>query len=758
MRAVNIHINGIVQGVGFRPFVYRLAMRHGVQGWVANASDGVEIAAEGSFAAIDGFIQSIREEVPPQAVIDSLAVGEAAHQGFSGFVINESMAAGGVTRISPDIALCPDCLRELTDPRDRRRGYAFTNCTNCGPRFSIIEGTPYDRPKTSMKRFAMCPECRREYDDPGDRRFHAQPNACPKCGPQVTLRDAQGTILGSADQAITQAAELLLQGAIVAVKGIGGFHLACDAHDGGAVALLRQRKHRPDKPLAVMCASVDDARALCEVGAAEAGLLRSPQAPIVLLRKKGEALATAVAPDNRSLGVMLAYAPLHHLLFNELKKLRPGFQALVMTSGNVQDQPVLADNDQAFAELQGIADHFLVHDRGIVNRNDDSIVMIVGRAGPQRQGNGEAVQIVRHSRGYAPNPVALPYAVRPTLAVGGQMKNCFALASGDRAYVSQYIGEADNDRTMAFFEEMAGKYGRWFDIKPQVVVHDLHPDYLTTRWAKAQQGVELRALQHHRAHVLSVLADNGCAGPAIGVAFDGTGYGDDGAIWGGEFFICDNHGLERAGHLEYLPLPGGEASIKRPYRIAAAYSRELTGEMPAALFADDLRQELGVIATQVGQRVNTVMTSSVGRLFDAASALLGVCGRISFEAQAAIALEQRCDRSVTDRYPYTIEDGVVRVGELWRQLVADRERGVAVGTCAARFQNTLVDFAITMCDNLRLRTGIGTVALSGGVFQNRLLLETLMAGLSARGFTVLVNRQVPANDGGICLGQIMMGR
>ena len=751
-RSIHIHIDGVVQGVGFRPYIYRLARRHRLSGWVRNSSAGVEVAAEGAADAIGAFVDAIPRELPPQAAIDSLAVADAAPAGCGGFSILESSSQPGVTRISPDIAVCGDCLRELADPGDRRRGYPFINCTNCGPRFSIIEGTPYDRPMTSMRAFAMCPECRREYDDPADRRFHAQPNACPACGPAVSFRDRDGGELSRAGPALAQAAEALLQGRIVAIKGIGGYHLACDAHSPGAVARLRERKRRPDKPLAVMCPDLEAARGLCLATPQEERLLASAPAPIVLLRSR-RALPDEVAPQNLYLGVMLPSAPLHHALFRELRQRRPGLAALVMTSGNAQDQPVIGDDGQALAQLAGVADAFLTHDREVVNRCDDSIAMAWDGAAA-----GGGYQIIRHARGYAPDPIRLPVALPPTLAVGAQMKNCFALAAGDRAFVSQHIGEADNLGTMDFFEEMVAKYRRWFGITPRVIVHDRHPDYLTTRWACQQTEAGHRAVQHHRAHILSVLADNLVDEPVIGVAFDGTGYGDDGTIWGGEFFVTDpraEHGLGRAGHIECLPLPGGEAAIRKPYRIAAAYCRRLLGEIPAGLFDSVPEGELQVVALQAETGANTVMTSSMGRLFDAASALLGIRRTSTFEAQAAMALEQACRPGEQGSYPFSIVGGVVGLGPLWSQLAADRLAGVPPAVCAARFHNTVIDFTAAMCDNLKLRTGIRRAALSGGVFQNRLLLRTLSARLEQRGFTVHVNRQVPSNDGGIALGQLL---
>jgi hydrogenase maturation protein HypF len=766
MKAVKININGIVQGVGFRPYIYRLAKRHRLTGWVLNSSRGVEILAQGRSADVGEFLYAIPRELPPQALIDQLAFADIASEEHKSFTIRESLGEEGSTRISPDIALCSDCLREFLNPSDRRHLYPFINCTNCGPRFSIIHSTPYDRPLTTMSGFHMCSECQREYDDPEDRRFHAQPNACPTCGPRVWLCDGNGIVLEERQEAVKKAAQLLASGMIVAVKGVGGVHLACDASNESAVKKLRERKNRPHKPLALMCADIEDACTIGILSEEEAEVLASSPAPIVLLNKKKgiSHISDLIAPGNNYIGTMLPYAPVHYLLFRELKAITSGFKALIMTSGNIQDEPVICENNEALEKLGGVADYFLLNDRRIENRNDDSIVFVnkssnVGDnaqpgAGPRRYD----IQIVRHSRGYAPNPISLPFSVTPTLAVGGEMKNVFCLAAGDRAYVSQHIGEMDNAATLGFFEEMAAKYRKWFGIDPLIIAHDLHPDYLATRWAKEQNGVMLSAVQHHKAHVMSVLADNGRLEPCIGVAFDGTGYGEDGKVWGGEFFVFDGQKIERAGHLEYLPLPGGETSIKRPYRIAAAYGRHLTGQVPEALFGNNDAQELDVIARQVGGGFNLTWTSSLGRLFDAVSALLGVCRTISFEAQAAMALESFAEAD-GGKYGHAIieQDGqmVVTLKELWLQIVQDITRDVKPPICAARFHNTIVDFTLSMCDNLRLKTGIETVALSGGVFQNRLLLGLIESGLETKGFKVLTHRQVPSNDGGIALGQVI---
>ena len=776
MTAIRIKINGIVQGVGFRPFIYRLAKKHGLAGWVLNSSRGVEIRVQGRSEDIDLFLSDIKSELPPQALIDELKVSPAVPGEYQDFTIRESLASGGVTRISPDIALCSDCLNEMLDANDRRYLYPFINCTNCGPRFSIIQNTPYDRPLTAMAGFVMCPDCQKEYDDPGDRRFHAQPNACPVCGPKVWLCGSDGKATVERSGAMSKAAELLLAGEILAIKGIGGFHLACDAGNDAAVKKLRGRKHRPDKPLALMCGSLDDVRSICEVSDSEGKVLALSQAPIVLLHKsniKNKILniSDIVAPGNNYLGVMLSYAPVHHLLFRELKRINPDLKALVMTSGNFQDEPVAAGNREALNRLAGLADHFLLNDRDIENRNDDSIVFVPGaenqkskikdqnKVEEQQYSGLPVVQIVRHSRGYAPNPIILPVSVPPTLAVGGEMKNVFCLATGNRAYLSQHIGEMDNTATLDFFSEMIEKYQKWFQIKPEIIAHDLHPDYLTTRWAKEQTGVKLHAAQHHKAHILSTLADNGKLAPCIGVAFDGTGHGEDGNIWGGEFFLFDGKTIDRVGHLEYLPLPGGETSIKKPYRIAAAYSKYLLNEPPAAVFPSEYQPELELIFKQLDSKFNLAWTSSLGRLFDAVSALLGICPAVTFEAQAAIALENCFDPGATGRYDHQIiqSDGqsIVLLNGMWRQLNDDVKKGVAPGVCSAKFHNTIVDFTLAMCDNLRLKSGIKTVALSGGVFQNRHLLSCIRQELLQKNYQVLIHRQVPSNDGGIALGQVL---
>jgi hydrogenase maturation protein HypF len=617
-----------------------------------------------------------------------------------------------------------------------------------------------------MAPFAMCPDCLGEYRDPADRRFHAQPNACPACGPKIWACDRAGRILAGEGAALRAAAEHVAGGGIAAVKGLGGFHLCCDSENPEAVARLRDLKGRPHKPLALMAGSLKSASRACRITRDEAELMGSPQSPIVLCRKEnGWGPGDQISPGNRYLGMMMPYTPLHHLMFRELARVEDRPWLLVMTSGNDRDLPIVADNRQALAKLGEAAGIFLMHDREIVNRNDDSIVFHVGNQslchaqGSTAEGGGGTVQIVRHSRGYAPNPVQLPRSVVPCLAVGGQMKNTFCLAQGQTAFLSQHIGEADSLETMEFLEEACRKYRLWFRIEPQAVVHDLHPDYLTTRWAKGL-GVKTAGVQHHHAHLLSALADNGHLGPAIGVIFDGTGYGEDGKIWGGEFLYFDGREIERLGHLEYLPLPGGEAAIKHPWRIAAAYGRHLTGRVDERLSISAPSQELEAVLRQTEGNVNLAWTSSLGRLFDAASAALGLCRHITFEAQAAMALEAAADEDCRESYGYDITDAAagpsqVKLGRLWREMAADMATGTPVAVCAARFQNAVVDFAAAMCDNIKLRTGCDSVALSGGVFQNRLLLERLSDRLRSGGYRVMIHRQVPSNDGGLALGQVM---
>ncbi|MGW0063801.1 carbamoyltransferase HypF [Streptosporangium sandarakinum] len=763
-----IRVEGTVQGVGFRPFVYGLATRLGLDGLVGNDERGVFIEVEGASALVGEFTSALRDGAPPLAAVERVAAVPVPVTGRSGFAVVPS-PPGGRRRalVTPDAATCADCLRELDDPADRRYGYPFVNCTNCGPRFTIVTDLPYDRPNTTMAGFAMCGDCEREYRDPADRRFHAQPVCCPACGPRLRLLGPAGrepappppssTALGGAvpkgavadgtasDGAVLDAAAALLRaGAVVAVKGLGGYHLAAVAACGPAVAALRARKRREDKPFAVMAADPEAARRLCEVDEAAERLLTGAARPIVLLRRRpGARLAPRVAPGDRWLGVMLPYTPLHHLL------LRRVGEPIVLTSGNLGDEPIARDDGEAVARLGGVADAFLAHDRPIRARADDSVVRVF-RGGPLP---------IRRSRGYAPRPLPLPRpAPRPVLACGAELKHTFCLARGGRAFVSPHVGDLENHETFRSFTEGVAHLRRLLGITPRLVAHDLHPEYLSTKYALALEGVDRTGVQHHHAHVASCLADNGVAGPVIGVAFDGLGYGADGTLWGGEFLVADLAGFERAGHLATVPMPGGAAAVRQPWRMAAAHLD--------AAYAGDVPGDLAVVRRNAGRweavvalarrGVNAPLTSSVGRLFDAVAALAGVRDVITYEGQAAAGLERLADEDERDGYGCRLTGGApftVPGAELVRAAAEDLRAGAAPGTVAARFHNGLAAAVAAGCERLREARGLGTVALSGGVFQNVLLLERTVALLEERGFTVLTHRRVPPGDGGISLGQ-----
>jgi len=746
MVSKRIKITGVVQGVGFRPFVYQLAQEHGLGGWVCNTSAGVEIEAEGKEEALERFLLDLRGKAPPLARIESLSAAEVEPRGHDRFEIRSSRAQEGrYLLISPDIATCEYCERELLDPNDRRYRYPFTNCTNCGPRFTIIEDIPYDRPKTTMRSFTMCPKCQEEYDDPSDRRFHAQPNACPVCGPRLTLIDGQGREIPG--DPLSSAARFLREGKIVAVKGLGGFHLACDASNEEAVKRMRERKGRPAKPLAVMMATLEEIKEHCQISWEEVRLLTSPQCPILLLPWKSEStIARAVAPRNRYLGAMLPYTPLHHLLLRETG--RP----LVMTSGNRGDEPLAKDNREV-RRFQGLADLFLLHNRDIYVRCDDSVWMVEGSPQP-----------LRRARGDAPYPIHLPFPVQEVLACGGEEKNTFCFTKERYAFLSQHIGDLKNLETLEYFEESIEHYKSLFRLQPGIIAYDLHPEYLSTKYALevAARFNHPVPVQHHHAHIVSCMIDNGVKDTLIGVAFDGTGYGLDGHIWGGEFLIADLGDFQRAGHFEYLPMAGGEAAIRRPYRLAIGYLYALLGEIPSLPFLaeiDDL--EVEVIRKQIDKGLNAPLTSSCGRLFDAVSALLGVRGEISYEAQAAIELEMLASEADPQgSYPFSIvqQEGVnlVRLKETLMTIVADLQDGIPIPIIGLKFHKTVGAIIVEMCQRISQATGLKGVALSGGVFQNRLLLRKTKEALKQAGFTPYIHHQVPTNDGGISLGQAII--
>lgn len=779
-----ITVRGVVQGVGFRPFVYRLAQQYNLTGWVLNHSGGVDIEVEGLPAIVEAFLKDLTRKAPPIARIEGIEATDGPPLGYTRFEIRESHAEEGRYQlISPDVATCAECLREVFDPTDRRYRYPFTNCTNCGPRFTIIRDIPYDRPLTTMAKFVMCPQCQAEYDDPTNRRFHAQPNACPICGPRVwlepsvCLENAQRFRLGApAGDPLQQAAELLKAGAILGIKGLGGFHLACDATNPVAVRTLRARKVRPAKPFAVMMATLEEVQQHCIVSEEERRLLISSECPIVLLPWRPEStIVPEVAPCNRYLGVMLPYTPLHHILLRDVG--RP----LVMTSGNLSEEPIAAENDEALRRLGPLADFFLLHNRDIYARYDDSVWFV-----PRITVTGApaaAPQPIRRARGYAPFPLRLPFQAQPTLACGPELKNTFCLTRDEYAFLSQHIGDMQNLETLEHFERTIELYQHLFRIEPRTIAHDLHPDYLATRYALARaerEGLPTVAVQHDHAHVASCLVDNGWRpedGPVIGVVWDGTGYGPDGHIWGGEFLIADYAVYQRWGHLEYLPMPGGEAAIQSPYRLALGYVYALTGQFPSLPLIPNgstapSAEEIGILQKQIERHINCPRTSAGGRLFDAVSALLGVQWRVSYDAQAAIELEMTASsaslsRSTRERaYPFWTEDRpgdkrafesdrviVVRLRGMFEQLLAERDCGVPVGEIAYRFHQTMANVICAVCERIAERTGLHTVTLSGGCFQNRLLLALATERLSEAGLRVIVHRQVPCNDGGIALGQ-----
>ena len=750
---LRISVRGVVQGVGFRPFIYQLATKHDLKGWVRNTSGDVKIEVEGEKDALARFLDDLVVSAPPLARLEQVTATSHSPEGYLDFEIRHSIAEEDKYQlVSPDIATCEPCLAELLAPDDRRYRYPFTNCTNCGPRFTIIEDIPYDRPKTTMRSFKMCPQCQREYDDPMDRRFHAQPNACPECGPSLQLVDSAG-IQVPGDDALAAAAGLLKEGKILAVKGLGGFLLACDATSDAAIQLLRDRKRRPFKPLAVMIATLDEVRQHCLVSEMEEDLLDSPQSPIVLLKwKEGSSVSRAVAPNIKYLGVMLPYTPLHHVLLRECGL------PLVMTSGNLSEEPIARDNDEAMRRLRGIADYFLLHNRDIYSRYDDSVAIV----------ELDKRQLVRRARGYAPYPIHLPFQAKQLLACGAELKNTFCLTRDNYAFVSQHIGDMENLETMEHFETTIELYKKLFRIQPGIVAYDMHPEYLSTKYAKSLAEVRgdltLIPVQHHHAHIVSCMVENGVEEPVIGVSFDGTGYGSDGCIWGGEFLIADYRGFSRQGHLEYVPMPGGTVAIERPYRMAISYLISLFGEdalTPDLPFLSEVSsEEIALIAQQVERGINSPLTSSCGRLFDAVSALIGIRGRIDYEAQAVIELEMVADESDCGRYPFSIEeqDGVniVRLKELFSGLIRDLGNGTPKSLMSSKFHSTVAEMVVQMCRRLARESSIYRVALSGGVFQNRLLLRLTVAALEGAGFEVLTHEKVPTNDGGISLGQAVI--
>jgi hydrogenase maturation protein HypF len=737
---LRVRVTGTVQGVGFRPYVYRLAGELGLGGFVLNDTHGVLIEIEGSAEAVEGFLERLPSEAPALAVLEQVAVEDREPSGDARFAIVASV--GGEVPdapVTPDSATCDDCLRELFEPADRRFRYPFINCTNCGPRFTIVRGVPYDRPLTTMASFTMCAACQAEYEDPADRRFHAQPNACPVCGPSVRL-------LGDSTPGdpITATATALRAGAIVAIKGLGGYHLACLAADERAVAALRSRKRREDKPFALMAPSLSAAESLVSLAPAVRNLLTGPARPIVLAPRLPDApVAESVAPGAPELGVMLPYSPLHHLLLNDIG------ETLVMTSGNVSDEPIAFVDEDALERMREIADAFLVHDRPIQTRTDDSVV------------RGHTV--LRRSRGYVPAALGLPGAgtPRPLLACGAELKNTFCLARGARAWVSHHIGDLENYETLRSFIDGIEHFGALFAVVPEVVAHDLHPEYLSTKYAVDLDGVELIGVQHHHAHLAACLAEHGDPGPALGAIFDGTGYGLDGTVWGGELLFGDLRSFRRVGSLLPVALPGGARAIKQPWRMACSWlaaSLEREPELPPSMVARVDPRAWAQVHRLTATGTAAPATTSVGRLFDAVAALAGIRTDVNYEGQAAIELEAACDPHETGSYPIAVSGGidpplVIDPRETIRAVVADVAAGQSAGVIARRFHRAMAGATVSALVELASAYDTGLAVLSGGVFQSRLLLESVSSALAEAGLRVLVPERLPVNDGGISYGQ-----
>ena len=741
-----ILVRGIVQGVGFRPFVYSHASRMSLNGRVRNNPSGVLIDVEGEPSSIDKLVEEIGSNPPPLSHVDSIELRRNLEPlDYSDFLILDSSSDGSrLVSVSADFATCDACLRELLDPEDRRYRYPFINCTNCGPRFTIIEDVPYDRENTTMRCFQMCDACRREYQDPSDRRFHAEPTACHVCGPKLSLLDHFGRNMTTGPDEVHEARELILAGNILAIKGIGGFHLACDALSAEAVHKLRERKFRYDKPFALMANSDEIVRRYCDVSASELELLNSGVRPVVLLNQKSDSgLPEAINPRVNTLGFMLPYTPLHHLLFENLD--RP----LVMTSGNVSDEPICYVDEDADQRLNGIADYFLVHDRAIHIRTDDSVTRVHrGRE-----------MIIRRSRGYAPAPIHTEFQFRkPILSCGAELKNTFCLARGHDAFISHHIGDLENFETLKSFTEGIEHFQRLFAFVPEVVAYDLHPDYLSTKYALGLDQISNKiGVQHHHAHIASCLADNGIEGEVIGVAMDGLGFGTDGKLWGGEFLIADYLRAERVAHLTYIPLPGGSKAIREPWRLAAVYLQQAFGDQFHMLDIEFNRgpnvQHWGTLRSMIAAHVNSPETSSMGRLFDAVAGLLCLRDSVNYEGQAAIELETIADHETSDSYEFSIAEDQINAEDVIGEIVNDLIMGVSHAHIAGKFHLAVARLILDIASSIRRDRGLKRVALSGGVFQNMLLLNRVSQNLEEDGFDVLTHSRVPPNDGGISLGQ-----
>ena len=757
-----IQIKGIVQGVGFRPFVFALAEKNALKGRVFNNGNGVLIDIEGKNQSIEQFIKAIKTTPPPLSFIESVEFEELNQiADFSDFRIIESSSNGNkFTPISPDVSTCEDCLREMFDENDRRFLYPFINCTNCGPRFTIIKDIPYDREMTTMREFEMCEPCRAEYENPRDRRFHAEPTACENCGPKIwfaeRLESAVGESVSSVSILKTQTA--LKNGKIVAIKGIGGFHLACDARNDKAIEILRERKGRVDKPFAVMVKDLETAKTLVEIDQAEESILTGKERPVVLLKRKSDELSELIAPNNRFLGVMLPYSPLHYLLFDSNSFQSP--DVLVMTSGNFSNEPIVKDNVEALENLSHLADSFLLHNREIYVQCDDSVVRVLESPKSENQ-----ILPIRRSRGYAPFPVELPFEVPNILAVGGELKAAFCLTKKNFAFMSQHIGDMENLETLRSFERSLEQMKALFRVEPEIIACDKHPGYLSTKWARenaSKFGAELIAVQHHHAHIASVMAENGLPNEkVIGFAFDGTGFGDDGNIWGGEVLIADYKGFERAAHLDYFPLAGGDASIKKPYRVALSLLKEANIEwnekFGCVSFCSETERK--ILAKQLEKNLNVFSTSSFGRFFDAVASLSNVCQKVTYEAQAAIEFESMIDENRSESYKFDLRAGgtiLIDWKNLIRAVVRDVLADLPIPVISAKFHNAVANLILDLSFEMRKQFGINKIALSGGCFQNIVLLQKTISYLNENGFEVFGHSKVPPNDGGLALGQAVV--
>lgn len=746
-----IEVAGIVQGVGFRPYVYRLATARNLSGKISNTSSGVLIEVQGPSEQILDFIHQLPLEAPALSKITGVVVRDVPCNGESEFRIAPTHTGEAVqTLISPDVAICDDCLREMLDPKDRRYRYPFINCTNCGPRFTIVRNIPYDRSQTSMSVFPMCTACQHEYDDPMNRRFHAQPNACWDCGPHVELWDRGGKPIDCRNP-IDECIAGLQAGLVVAVKGLGGFHLAVDATNAAAVRLLRKRKHRVEKPFAVMVPGMSAVEEFCDLVAGAQNALMSAQRPIVLLPwRKPSLICELVAPNNRYVGIFLPYTPLQHLLFADGR-----LRALVMTSANISEEPIVVENDEAVRRLDGLADYLLIHNRDILLRCDDSVT----------RASGGKLRHLRRSRGFVPVPIFLNEDLPPVLAVGGELKNTICLTKGKHAFLSQHIGDLQNLESHRFFEQAILHLQRVLQLKPEVIAYDLHPDYFSTKWALAQSGVKAVGVQHHHAHIASCMAENQLHGRVIGFALDGTGYGTDGRIWGGEVLTCDYRGFHRAAHFDYVPLPGGEAAIHEPWRMAVSYLFQHFGpeflSIPLAFTRDLPAHQVRTLLRMIRNGVNSPLTSSCGRLFDAVAALIGIRQQVNYEAQAAIEMEMAIgDECCEEAYPIAVAGQagawIIDTKAMFQAVIEDLSRNLPVSRISAKFHNGLVEVFTTVAKLIRHREQLNRVCLSGGSFHNAYLSERMERRLSQAGFEVFAHREVPASDGGLSLGQALV--